>query len=126
MINYSLIEQATKLVQDFYEAEGIYESSKITREKILDWYEHTDIKDAQTLAAASISGYYRMGTISKELEDLKEFYFPSTPVYETIQNIDKVLKNDEVERMEEYIKANNIGIDELYLTSWDKFYKGWD
>jgi hypothetical protein len=112
MTNWSLIEQATKLAQDFYSTENIYENSKITREKALDWYNHTEITDAEMLAAAVISGHYRAGTAWDELEDLKEFYFPSTPVYETIQKLDKALENDEVERMEGYITANNIGVDE--------------
>lgn len=87
MMNMRLIEEAVKLVIDLYEAEGIMEATDTIRTRAINWYERTEIVDAEMLAAATITGSYQVGIFWDELLSWKEFYFPSTPIEETIAKI---------------------------------------
>jgi hypothetical protein len=113
MTNYGLIEKAVATVVDFFEAEGITETTNTITKRALDWYNKTEITDAKMLAAAVISGSYRFGTTWDELVELTNFYFPTTTIAETVQQIDKMLEDEEVEQMEGYIEAHNISVNEL-------------
>jgi hypothetical protein len=129
MTNYGLIEKAVATVVDFFEVEGITETTNTITKRALDWYNKTEITDAKMLAAAVISGSYRFGTTWDELVELTNFYFPTTTIAETVQQIDEMLENEEVEQMEGYIEAHNISVDELYDNTWenydDSYYEGW-
>lgn len=87
MTNMRLIDEAVKLVIDLFEAEGIMESTATIRARATEWYNKTEIVDAEMLAAATISGSYQVGTSWDDLLNWKEFYFPSTPIEETIARI---------------------------------------
>lgn len=87
MTNMRLIEEAVKLVVDLFEAEGIMESTATIRARATEWYNRTEIVDAKMLAAATITGSYQVGTSWDDLLNWKEFYFPSTPIEETIARI---------------------------------------
>lgn len=87
MMNMKLIEDAVKLVIDLFEAEGIMESTITIHARATEWYNKTEIVDAEMLAAATITGSYQVGTSWDELLNWKEFYFPSTPIEETIARI---------------------------------------
>lgn len=87
MINMRLIDEAVKLVVDLFEAEGIMESTATIRARAIEWYNKTEIVDAEMLAAATITGSYQVGTSWDDLLNWKEFYFPSTPIEETIARI---------------------------------------
>lgn len=82
MKNIRLIEEAVKLVNELFEYEGIYETTSSIRSRVTEWYNRTDITDAEMLAAVAISGSYEELTpvTWKELEVIKEFYFPSSPI----------------------------------------------
>lgn len=76
MLNYSLIEKATILANEYYEANHIYVASDIIRKQVTDWYNHTDITDEVVLASAVIRiGDYEHITLD-ELEQLVESFFP--------------------------------------------------
>lgn len=78
MTNMNLIDKAVKLVQDYYAYENITELTEKTREKALSWYNHTEIVDAEMLAAAVIEyGDYSLRRIVtwNELVSLQDFYF---------------------------------------------------
>lgn len=87
MTNMRLIESAVKLVVDLFEAEGIMEATDTIRTRAIEWYNKTEIVDAEMLAAATITGSYQIGTSWDDLLNWKEFYFPSTPIEETIARI---------------------------------------
>lgn len=87
MTNMRLIDEAVKLVIDLFEAEGIMESTVTIRTRATEWYNKTEIIDAEMLAAATITGSYQVGTSWDDLLNWKEFYFPSTPIEETIARI---------------------------------------
>lgn len=95
MMNMRLIEEAVKLVIDLYEAEGIMEATDTIRARAINWYERTEIVDAKMLAAATITGSYQVGTSWDELLNWKEFYFPSTPIEETITRIGSYYFDDD-------------------------------
>lgn len=87
MTNMRLIDEAVKLVIDLFEAEGIMESTATIQARATEWYNKTEIVDAEMLAAATITGSYQVGTSWDDLLNWKEFYFPSTPIEETIARI---------------------------------------
>lgn len=80
MMNMRLIENAVRLVVELFECEGIYESTVTITERAINWYNHTEITDEEMLAAVTISGRYDSSLSWKELERIKEFYFPSCPI----------------------------------------------
>lgn len=85
MTNMRLINDAVKLVVDLFEAEGITESTITIRTRVIEWYNKTEIIDAEMLAAAAITGSYQFGTSWNDLLSWKEFYFPSNPIEEINQ-----------------------------------------
>ena len=81
MMNMRLIAETVKLVNSYFEAENIMVSNQIIEAQAIDWYNHSEIVEAEMLAAAVMNyGNYRPGTIWNELEQLREFYFPSEPI----------------------------------------------
>ncbi|MCC8068774.1 MAG: hypothetical protein LIO71_03290 [Ruminococcus sp.] len=76
MLNTRLIEEAVKIVIEYWEAEGISEETKTIRDRVTDWYNHTEITTPQMLAAAAISGDYEFGVTWDELLDRERFFFP--------------------------------------------------
>ena len=81
MMNMRLIAETVKLVNSYFEAENIMVSNQIIEAQAIDWYNHSEIVEAEMLAAAVMNyGNYRPGTMWNELEQLREFYFPSEPI----------------------------------------------
>ena len=87
MVNISVIDKAVKLVVDLFEAEGIYEPTSALKVKAEKWFDKFGILDVQMLAAATIVGEYTDGVTVGDLLNWKEFYFPSTPIDETLARI---------------------------------------
>lgn len=73
--NMQLIEEAIKLVQKLFKAEGIYEDVDSIRQRATEWQNKTKIKRPTMLAAATITGSYVI-TFWDELVSWEEFYFP--------------------------------------------------
>lgn len=82
MLNERLINEAVKIVVEYFAAEGICEETKTIRARAINWYNHSEITTSQLLAAVVISGDYRFITWDEILE-IEEFYFPSAPIEET-------------------------------------------
>ena len=80
MLNMSLINAAVKVVEDFFNAEGIYEDTETIKARAINWYNHTEIIEVEMLAAATISGEYQIGMTWDDVLKIKEFYFPSIPI----------------------------------------------
>lgn len=80
MTNLSLIKKATELAVNYFEANHIYESTSAIRKRVTDWYNNSDIADAEMLAAAAIEMDYNTAPSYDTLLYLKEFYFPTEPI----------------------------------------------
>ena len=79
MMNMRLIEDAIKLVNEFYAAEGIYETNVVIREIAIEWYNHTEIVDAEMLAAVTMYGRYQAGLKWSDILRIKEAFYPELP-----------------------------------------------
>lgn len=75
MNNPILINEAVKLVNEIYEAEGIMENTESIRRKVQNWYDHTDITSAEMLASASMLGDYSPSISYDDIVRLCEYYF---------------------------------------------------
>lgn len=115
MTNFNLINEAVKLVIEFFEAEGIEETTATIQKRATNWYNKTEITDKKMLAAATISGEYTCGTSWADLIEITEFYFPTVPVLETIQNIDEIL----IEQMIEDYNRDDLFIGEIESSQKD-------
>lgn len=80
MTNWKMIEEAVKLVEDYFAFEGIVEAHNTIFDRAVEWYNKTEITDSEMLAAAVISGRYTLRVTWEELKQMKEFYFPSCPI----------------------------------------------
>ena len=80
MVNINLIEEAIKLAIEYYEANGLTVDTKSIKRRVLDWYNYSDIADAEILAAAAIESEYECGADYDTILEWKEFYFPETPI----------------------------------------------
>lgn len=80
MMNERLIAEAVKIVVDYFEAEGIYEATKTIDARARQWYNHTEIVEAQQLAAVVISGDFVPGITIKEIQKIENFFFPMEPI----------------------------------------------
>lgn len=129
MTNMRLIDEAVKLVIDLFEAEGIMESTTTIRARATEWYNKTEIVDAEMLAAATITGSYQVGTSWDDLLNWKEFYFPSTPIEETIAKIGSYHFDEETldwlnEAMEdEMLAMENFHIGEIEAAQRDAMWR---
>lgn len=103
MMNEKLIMETIKLITDYFEAENIYVATSIIDAQARDWYNHSEIYESEMLAAVVMSyGYYKAGFTWNELEQLRDFYFPSSPIEETIARIGGYFFDEEA-----YVKSLN-------------------
>lgn len=79
MMNMRLIAETVKLVNSYLEAENIMVATQTIEAQTKDWYNHNEIVEAEMLAAAVMNyGSYKPGTTWNELEQLRNFYFPTS------------------------------------------------
>lgn len=86
MLNEKLITDAVKIVIEYFEAEHIQESTATIRERAVDWYNHTDITEPYLLAAVTMSGPFDKNITYLEIENIKEFYFPTEDIFNLTNN----------------------------------------
>lgn len=122
MMNMRLIDEAVNLVIELFEAEGIMEATNTIRTRAIEWYNKTEIVDAEMLAAATITGSYQIGTSWDDLLNWKEFYFPSTPIEETITRIGGYHFKDDYFN-EEMIAMENFHIGEIEAAQRDAIWQ---
>lgn len=82
IMNKKLYEEVFKTVVDAFEFEQIFMDNKTIDRRITDWYNHTDYTDVETLAALVMGSEYRASITCDEVEEMKEFFFPSHPRFE--------------------------------------------
>ena len=80
MTNMNLIEQATKLAIEYFEMKGLTMNTLIIKQRVLNWYIHSDIADAEMLAAAAIVDDYDLSYTYEDIISWKEFHFPEVPI----------------------------------------------
>ena len=124
MMNVRLIEDAVRMVANLFEAEGIYEQTSAIRERATEWYLKIKPVDPEMLAAATITGSYKVGTSWSELLEWKEFYFPSTPIDETLAIIGGFRLEDEVfDDYEAMIELHNFHIGDIEMSLRDATWR---
>lgn len=100
MMNVGLINEAVELVAMINEANYIYETNVAIRARVENWYNHTEITDAETLAAVALNGDFTPNVRQYDIDTAREFYFPTVPFEYTeihIHEIEDAL-NDELWR----------------------------
>ena len=104
-------EQKTILaVCDYYEAEGIMESTGKIAEQVNSWYRNTDITDVKVLAAAVMEyGFYTSLPDYSELLQNKEFYYPTIPI-----------------EYQGYVSCEELAMDESIYGVNAEYFEGWD
>ncbi len=80
MTNIKLIEAAIKIAEQYFENNNIAMHSSVIRRRVEYWYNHSDIADAEILAAVAINGEYHAGYSYDEILAIREYYFPTIPV----------------------------------------------
>lgn len=80
MMNWDLINEAVRLVIEIEEIENIRETNDTIYERCIDWYNHSEIADAEMLAAVVLNGPYDPTMKWNDLVAAKELYFPSEPI----------------------------------------------
>ena len=116
MMNMTLIAETVRLVNSYLEAENIMVSNQTIEAQAKDWYNHSEIVEAEMLAAAVMNyGFYRVGTKWDELEQLREFYFPSEPVEFGACGFD--------ENCYEMMAMENFSIEEIEMAQRDAMWQ---
>ena len=80
MMNTRLIEDAINLVTEYNEVEGIYETYEDIKARAINWYNHTEITEAEMLAAVMLTGDFNPGMTWREIEEARAFFFPCEPL----------------------------------------------
>ena len=80
---YAVVEMAVKLVVDNLEANGIMSDTNSIRNRVLSWYIHSDIVDAEMLAGCALMGRdWFPGATYQYMIDAKNWWFPQDPYNE--------------------------------------------
>lgn len=78
-MNNNLINQATKLVMEWAEANHITVAERTIRSQVESWYNNTDAATPYIIAASVIEyGYYEDQTYEM-MQQAEMYYFPETP-----------------------------------------------
>ncbi len=123
MTENKLIENAVKLVVEFFEEKGISEETETIRKRALDWYNRVETLDEKVLAAAAIVGSYQAGTSLNDLLSWKEFYFPSHPIEESINRVVGYCFEDDIYISKFLNKEENFHIGEIEESQRDYFWR---
>lgn len=77
---YSTVENAVELAVMIYEANHTMTNTETIRKQIYSWYNHTDITDAEALAACAIEfGYWNPNVTLDEIKIAKNEWFTENP-----------------------------------------------
>lgn len=94
MLNMRLINEAVKLVENYYEVNLLSCHSHNIKTEAINWYSNTEIVDAEMLAAVVLTYACIPEIIAKitwdKLLQLKEFYFPTVPFEYTEFGVDEI------------------------------------
>jgi len=80
MRTYMAVEKAVKLASDIFEANHIVCDNESIRNRVLSWYNHSDIADSEILAACALNGKdWFPGATYEDMLAAKEWWFPQNP-----------------------------------------------
>lgn len=84
MIMYATVEAAVNLVIENLEVNHIASDTESIRNRVLSWYNHSDVTDPEILAACALMGkdWFPEATY-QDMLDAKHWWFPQNP-YEEI------------------------------------------
>ena len=80
MVNMNLINEAVKLAAQLFEQENIAIHNDTIKNRIIDWYNHTDITDVEELAVAAWLGDYNGSITYDSILEVKDLMFPTQPL----------------------------------------------
>lgn len=82
MRNERLIDEARKLCFEYMENNNIdaMQWSQTINKRLVDWYDNTEITDAEKLAAVALHCDFEPGHNWKWVQVIKEEYFPTMPI----------------------------------------------
>lgn len=84
MITYATVEAAVNLVVENFEANHIISDTNSIRNRILSWYNHSDVTDPEILAACALMGYDWFPEVTyQDMLNARDWWFPQNP-YEDI------------------------------------------
>lgn len=75
MLNKKLIAEALEIISSYYEDSGIAVNTQLYRDRLIDWYNHSDITDAETLAAVAMETEYDATLKWNDIEHIWNYYF---------------------------------------------------
>ena len=76
-MRYTTAEMALYLAIDALEAYNICPCAATLREKIYDWYNHTDVTDPEVLAAVALEGKkWRPDFTYDQMLEIRNYWFP--------------------------------------------------
>ena len=79
MMNNNLINQATRLVMEWAEANHLTIAERTIRNQVESWYNNTDAATPYIIAASVMEyGYYEDQTYEM-MQQAEMYYFPETP-----------------------------------------------
>ena len=79
MMNNALINMSVALATNYLKNNEIEFNEQAIKQRVENWYCHSDIADAEILAACAIASDYEPWDYEHILET-KEYYFPTIPV----------------------------------------------
>lgn len=80
MVNMNLIKEAVDIAAKLFEQENIAMNNDAIENRIVGWYNHTDITDAYELAVAAWLGDYNGKMNYEDVLEVKELMFPTEPL----------------------------------------------
>ena len=57
MMNLMLINETVRLIVEYNDFENIYETNENIRNRVIDWYNHTEITNSEMLAAVALHAF---------------------------------------------------------------------
>lgn len=80
MKRYEAVEAAVALVIENLEANHITCNTESIRNRVYNWYSHSDVTDPEMLAACALMGKdWYPGATYQYMLDAKEWWFPQNP-----------------------------------------------
>ena len=80
MKRYATVEAAVVLVVENLEANHIACNTECIRNRVYNWYSHSDVTDPEVLAACALMGKdWYPGVTYQDMLDAREWWFPQNP-----------------------------------------------
>jgi len=88
MLNMEMIFEAVALAVEHFEINHIPADNESILTRVIDWYNHLDETDAETLAALAIDSAYHSGLTYNDIKEIRDYYFPDVDDNISIEEIE--------------------------------------